>query len=491
MTALDQLVQTPFAKALGWTLFYSLWEGAFAAMVLLAVLFVARSPRVRYACACLAMLAIAAGFCVTFYSVLPESSGRATTVAIVLPSAPVDDHSVPARTPLRLRAESLLPWMAPFWMVGVVFFHLRNLTGWINARRLCRRGVCPAPDAWQQRLIQLRERLRVSQPVKLLESGISDIPVVIGYLCPVILVPAGLLAGMPAGQLEALLLHELAHIRRRDYLVNLLQTATEGFLFYHPAIWWISKVIRAERENCCDDLAVSASGNRHEYAAALTALEQTRLDAHEAALAATGGSLMIRVRRLLIRPECPRSVLAPFFSAAVLMVAATAAVAGWQAPAPAPAPAPEVSPYTKWLNEDVVYIIEDRERAAFERLTTKDEREHFIEQFWLRRDPTPGTPKNEFKEEHYRRIAYADGRFTSRSGTPGWKTDRGRIYIQYGPPDEIESHPTGGSHGRNFPWEAWRYRSLKDIGTDVIIEFVDKNNTGDYRMTTDPRGPGR
>ncbi len=151
-------------------------------------------------------------------------------------------------------------------------------------------------------------------------------------------------------------------------------------------------------------------------------------------------------------------------------------------------------PYRKWLNEDVAYIITDEERQAFRRLSTDEEREQFIEQFWLRRDPTPDTAENEFKEEHYRRIAYANERFAS--GIPGWKTDRGRIYITFGPPDEIESHPSGGSYERPieegggttsvFPFEKWRYRYIEDIGSDIIIEFVDPTMTGEYRMTMDP-----
>jgi len=152
------------------------------------------------------------------------------------------------------------------------------------------------------------------------------------------------------------------------------------------------------------------------------------------------------------------------------------------------------TPYRKWLNEDVAYIITDEERAAFKRLSTDEEREQFIEQFWLRRDPTPDTAENEYKEEHYRRIAYANERFAS--GIPGWKTDRGRIYITFGPPDEIESHPSGGSYERpieegggttsTYPFEKWRYRWIEGIGTDVIIEFVDPTMTGEYRMTMDP-----
>src|SRR5678816_1171240 len=151
-------------------------------------------------------------------------------------------------------------------------------------------------------------------------------------------------------------------------------------------------------------------------------------------------------------------------------------------------------PYRKWLNEDVAYIITDEERTAFKRLQTDEEREQFIEQFWLRRDPTPDSIENEFKEEHYRRMAYANEHFAA--GIPGWKADRGRIYIMYGPADEIESHPSGGTYERppeegggttsTFPFEKWRYRYIEDIGTDIIIEFVDPTMSGEYRMTMDP-----
>src|SRR5579872_873545 len=152
------------------------------------------------------------------------------------------------------------------------------------------------------------------------------------------------------------------------------------------------------------------------------------------------------------------------------------------------------TPYRKWLTEDVGYIITDEERAAFKRLQNDEEREQFIENFWLRRDPTPDTIENEFKEEHYRRIAYANEHFAS--GIPGWKADRGRIYISFGPPDERDEHPSGGTYERppeegggettTFPFEDWRYRYIEGIGNDVIIEFVDPTMTGEYRMTMDP-----
>jgi GWxTD domain-containing protein len=149
--------------------------------------------------------------------------------------------------------------------------------------------------------------------------------------------------------------------------------------------------------------------------------------------------------------------------------------------------------YKKWLNEDVVWIITDEERAAFKQLSNDEERDNFIEAFWQRRDPTPDTEENEYKEEHYRRIAYANEHFAA--GIPGWKSDRGRIYIMYGPADEVDSHPSGGTYERpmeegggetsTFPFEDWRYRYLEGIGQEVIIEFVDSCMCGEYRMTID------
>src|SRR5881227_2358274 len=152
------------------------------------------------------------------------------------------------------------------------------------------------------------------------------------------------------------------------------------------------------------------------------------------------------------------------------------------------------SSYRQWLTEDVTYIISPDERNAFLQLDTNEEREQFIEQFWLRRSSNPDLPENDFKEEHYRRIAYANEHYAS--GIPGWKTDRGRMYIMWGPPDEIESHPTGGTYDRpmeegggstsTYPWETWRWRYLEGIGENIILEFVDPSGSGEYHMTMDP-----
>ena len=150
--------------------------------------------------------------------------------------------------------------------------------------------------------------------------------------------------------------------------------------------------------------------------------------------------------------------------------------------------------YRKWLDEDVAYIITEEERDVFKKLTTDAEKEQFIEQFWFRRDPNPSTSINEFKEEHYRRIAYANEYFGS--GLPGWMSDRGRIYIIHGPPAEIEAHPSGGYYDRpahegggstvTYPFEVWRYRHIEGIGDDIELEFVDASLTGEYRLALYP-----
>ncbi|HET9529889.1 MAG TPA: GWxTD domain-containing protein [Blastocatellia bacterium] len=152
------------------------------------------------------------------------------------------------------------------------------------------------------------------------------------------------------------------------------------------------------------------------------------------------------------------------------------------------------SVYKNWLDQDVNYIITDEERRAFKSLKTDEERDQFIEQFWLRRDPDPDTPENEYKEEYYQRVQYANERFAS--GIPGWKTDRGRIYIMFGKPDQIESHPAGGPYERpsyegggttsTYPFEVWWYRYIEGIGSDIEIEFVDPSGSGEYRIARSP-----
>jgi hypothetical protein len=186
----------------------------------------------------------------------------------------------------------------------VIALSIRSIGGWVVAQRMKRKSVRPAEIVWRQTLDHLARRLSISRTVRLCESALAEVPAVVGWLRPVVLLPASALSGLTPQQIEALLAHELAHIRRHDYLINLLQTAVETLLFYHPAVWWAGSRMRAERENCCDDLAVSVCGDALAYARALTQLEQLRITTPRLAMAATHGSLLERIRRLLVsQPE--------------------------------------------------------------------------------------------------------------------------------------------------------------------------------------------
>lgn len=488
MRLLDLVAGTPISEALGWALVHSVWEGAVIAAALGAVLLLIRSPRTRYAAGCFALLAALVSFAITLIHFLPEN---ARTLHAPLKAIPAPWRVLATIDNRRAFPDlaTLIPWFAPLWLAGVCLFYLRYTAGWVSSFRLRRRGVCRAPDSWQRCAERLALELKVARPVVLLESLLADTPVVIGHLRPVILVPLGLLAHMPPDHVEAILLHELAHISRSDYLMNICQRLVEGLLFYHPAVWWISRVVRTERENCCDDAVIASRGDAYGYAVALTSLEQKRLEqqwpAQQVAVAATGGNLMKRIKRLLY-PKGPCGLWAPVLAAIIFMASATVAIAAWHMNSDPPAVAGQSSnrvetPWQKWLDQDVVYIISDEERAAFEGLKTDEERQHFIEQFWSRRNPTPGTPENEFKKEHYRRIAYANDHFRTASGTTGWRTDRGRMYIVYGPPDEIDSH-VNGSAKIPHPFESWGYRHVDGLGDNLFLTFVDQAGHGDYKL---------
>ncbi len=192
-----------------------------------------------------------------------------------------------------------MPWFVGAWFAGVALFSFRLFTGWLKILSLRSRHNQAVDAAWLEKLQRLKQRLGVSRPVRMLQSWAVEVPTAIGWLCPVILLPASSLVGLTPWQIESILAHELAHIRRHDYLVNLLQCLAETLLFYHPAVWWVSKCIRAERENCCDDLAVQVCGDALGYAQALAALEELRSSPATLAMAANGKPLLQRIRRLL------------------------------------------------------------------------------------------------------------------------------------------------------------------------------------------------
>ena len=315
------------SQSLGWALLHLLWQGALVAAVLAVALQLvgrrAASTRYLLACGALAlMLVLPALTGWRHYASLRAeplakappliaANEAAPTPALVLPKA---NHPVaasaraPESTPVLERAQALLEghlhWLVLAWGLGVAVSSLRLLSGWLRLRRLVREAE-PAPAEWQEALEKLARRLGMTRPVRLLRSAALDVPAAVGWLRPVVLLPVSALTGLPTRQLEMVLAHELAHIRRYDFAVNLVQTLVETLLFYHPAVWWMSRVIRVEREHCCDDIAVGTSGNPVSYARALTALEALRvlpLGESSPAMSALGGSLTERVRRLVGAP---------------------------------------------------------------------------------------------------------------------------------------------------------------------------------------------
>ena len=282
-------------QALGWALVHSLWQCALAAAGLASLLGMlpSRAARIRYACATATLVLTAALPLVTALSLYGASPWPAPTLA------------GPAALVLRLAArvrptlEPALPLIVVLWVAGVVAFSLRLASGWMAAGRLAVIGTRPAPPACTAALQRLAALLRVTRPVRVAASVLVQVPAVIGWLRPVILLPASALTGLTPLQLDALLAHELAHVRRHDYVVRVLQSVIETLLFYHPAVWWVSRRVGEEREHCCDDLVVAVCGDAHLYAQALVGMEKLRRTGPAFVLTAARGSLVHRIRRLV------------------------------------------------------------------------------------------------------------------------------------------------------------------------------------------------
>jgi protein involved in polysaccharide export with SLBB domain len=241
-------------------------------------------------------------------------------------SAPTPIHAIQIPPPtLMQRAQRAIPWLAAAWALGVIVLSIRHLGGWLLLRKLRRANHPLSDDPWPQVLARLVARLKIQRRVQLARSALVDAPSVIGWLKPLILVPASAIAGLSPQELEGILAHELAHVRRNDYLVNLLQTLIETLLFYHPAVWWIGHVIRRERENCCDDLAAQVCGDARVYAGALARLEELRGVPTQLALSSGGAALLPRIRRLLNAPAPKTRRRSWSFTAAAILLACVAA----------------------------------------------------------------------------------------------------------------------------------------------------------------------
>jgi beta-lactamase regulating signal transducer with metallopeptidase domain len=302
-------------QALGWTLVHFLWQGALVAagLALLDAVLRLRSPNARYLLFTGGLVAMTLLPVATFFSMRETTSPAAASLADTSAgsmdaraagaAAPLSLVSTVASSwdgpPLRRRLDRALPFLVFAWGVGVALLSARSLGGWVVAQRIRRSGMASVPAHVEQAVERLRERLGLTRVVQLCQSTRVEVPTVIGWLKPMVLLPASTLSGLTPAQIELILAHELAHVRRHDYLVNLMQTVVETLLFYHPAVWWVSRRMRIERENCCDDLAVAAGGDAVSYARALEHLETLRAPVPAVAMAATGGSLFERISRLV------------------------------------------------------------------------------------------------------------------------------------------------------------------------------------------------
>jgi TonB family protein len=511
----------------------------------------------------------------------PTRVSRAASARAFLRKAMAGAH--PAIRIPRTPARDALALYAAFLVIMLVRF----ARAWLRTREIRRNASTAQDSPLATRRSPLAQTLAaVADPAgaSILWSSEVPGPVTVGARHPTIILPLRLLDPAAEDDLKAALAHELAHVRRRDYLSNLLSELLLLPVAFHPVAWTIRRHLAESRELACDELAATAL-NPARYARSLVRMAHQISDL---ALPAAPGPdytlgvfdadiLEERVMRLLKPRARMRLAKCSLFCAALCIAASCVAAAAFSmAPAQAgqtgetnrissgtvtgavtggvaggvvggvasgvpgggnnsastitggvsgragggvpvastltytgreyseattgtltgivPAPrgqasadqqdeasSGEVSPYDNWLNQEVVYIITPSERTAFQKLTTNAERDEFIAQFWERRNPNPGSSPNVFKEEYYRRIAYANEHFKS-SVRPGWKTDRGHMYIAYGPPDEIDDHDASKPH----PFEVWRYNHVEGVGDGVSFMFVDEYGNGDFGLTTAP-----
>lgn len=371
---LETLLVHPAVQALGRALLHFIWQGSLLALLLWIVKTVApSSARVRYAAGSLIMLVMPIALIVTATWSSRNEPARTAPVSRLSIQAPI----ATLREPVYDAPTSSVPhagtsgWVVFIWTIGVLVLSARMAGGWMGLRKL-KREASQADARLEEIAGRLKRRLRVSAPVRLCTSAAIRVPTAIGWLRPYILLPVTALTGLSEEQIAAILAHELAHIRRNDYLVNVLQTVIETLLFYHPAVWWVGRQMRLEREHCCDDMAVAVCGSAFEYASALAEMEHIRDRIPAPALAATGGDLLGRIRRVLGGEE-HTSQSSGGIAAVVLALSITGATAIVSLyAAPQEAAAFEVASIKRDVSGEVGWYARWFPAVHIERMTLKD-----------------------------------------------------------------------------------------------------------------------
>jgi beta-lactamase regulating signal transducer with metallopeptidase domain/HEAT repeat protein len=410
-----------FVETLGWVLLHFAWQGAVAAFLLWMALLLTPSGRasLRYAIGCAALLVMVMAPVVTAMrltashaepiAVQPHQNGAAANVdaidralearhreaATAAPSVGVESMRWMTARSVVDDVNAALPWLVATWAVGVLLLSVRLLGGWWRTRSLRTQGLSPVPSWCADIIARLTTRLGINRPISFAVSLSAPVPMVIGHLKPLVLLPVAALSGLSPQQLEAILAHELAHVRRHDYLVNLIQTVIETLLFYHPAVWWVSGQLRVLREHCCDDLAVAACGDRKSYVHALLSLEHLRGDSPLLALGATDGPLFARARRVLI--ETDRTAASPRLAAAVVALAVSVlAIAGVSTASQEPARSQAPNPIVQTQSPVPVIAAPQQSGSLAERwaASVRDAGNRRLSRYWVGYSirPVPGLP---------------------------------------------------------------------------------------------------
>ncbi len=329
MHIIHHYISEALIYALGWTVVHTLWQAAGIALLLagLLPLLQKKSAIIRYWLA-YAALVLVFGLAVATFLDLYASARAFSVVEITRLTIPDAPHAAIADSPPLLQRwqqyfDKHLPMLVSLWLLGVAFFVLRLLGGLVYLKRLKTVHTYPVDTHWEELLAYLAQRMAVQSPLRLLESALVQTPVVLGHLKPLILLPVGMVNALSIAQVEAILAHELAHIARHDYLLNVLQSFIEAVLYFNPAVWWLSAVIRAEREHCCDDRALQVCDNSFTYAKALLAIQEMHRPAPGLAMAFGHQKkhLLHRIQRILQQPQNRTNIMEKITATCLLLAA--------------------------------------------------------------------------------------------------------------------------------------------------------------------------
>jgi len=322
MNILEYIDSIPIMQALGWTLLHFVWQGALLAALLSSVLCLMdrRGAMARYLVCCAGLACMLAAPVVTLVIIIQSPSQSIALAASEIFLFNIDSLSI------WQKIAPVMPWITLIWFLGSLWLQGRLILHWFNAQHMVRHGTETAPLIWRQTVSDLCDQLKIRQKVRLVKSSLARVPMVTGWLKPVILAPTSVFTGLTPQQLKMILAHELAHVRRYDYVVNVIQSVLEALLFYHPAVWWLSSRIRAEREYCCDDVAVNVCRDPLCYAKALSSLDLLRDSKGQTAIASTGGSLMKRIFRIVNVKSRPSYRMGGWLAPIIIALSLTAAV---------------------------------------------------------------------------------------------------------------------------------------------------------------------